>query len=57
MLQIVSGKVHDRGLLPPERTIIDETRIIGAVRTDNQSASQGAEIDQMLVIALIAGPP
>jgi hypothetical protein len=51
------GESSRSGTIAPEPTIIDQTRIIGAVRTDNQGASQGAEIDQMLPIALIAGLP
>jgi hypothetical protein len=46
--QLVLGH---RPLQPQEQAIIDQARIVRAVRIDHQRADQGAQIDQVMPVA------
>lgn len=39
--------LRHRPLQPEKQAVVDETRIVGAVRIDDQCAGQGTQIDQV----------
>ena len=46
-----------RPLQPEQQAIVDESRIIGAVRIDDQRAGERAQVDQVMPVAPIARQP
>jgi len=44
-----------RSFQPEQQAVVDDSRIIGAIRIDNQRSSKRAQIDEMMPIPPVAG--